>query len=122
MLDGLARRVELPAGPRGTTPGQDRPTWDATTGVLVGNAARTTPRGVGLVHTDRVPRHADHHVPAAERVPVYQTWFANKTSSLSGTATLDGEALPDTLVTVTAPNGTEYTTTTDGQGRTPSTR
>lgn len=48
--------------------------------------------------------------------PVYQTWFANKTSSLSGTATLDGVPLVGVLVTVTAPNGSEYTTTTAADG------
>ncbi len=107
-----------PPDPGGTTPGQDRPTWDATTGVLVGNAAANDTAGASAWFTPTVSL-ATLTITYQQRsgFPVYQTWFANKTSSLSGTATVDGEALPDTLVTVTAPNGTEYTTTTDGQGR-----
>ncbi|KTR08894.1 carboxypeptidase regulatory-like domain-containing protein [Curtobacterium citreum] len=107
-----------PPDPGGTTPGQDRPTWDATTGVLVGNAAANDTAGASAWFTPTASL-ATLTITYQQRsgFPVYQTWFANKTSSLSGTATLDGEALPDTLVTVTAPNGTEYTTTTDGQGR-----
>ncbi|WNY34412.1 carboxypeptidase-like regulatory domain-containing protein [Curtobacterium flaccumfaciens] len=48
--------------------------------------------------------------------PVYQTWFANRTAAITGTATLDGAPIPRAIVRVTAPRGTVYTTTTDPDG------
>ncbi|MCJ1714876.1 collagen binding domain-containing protein [Curtobacterium sp. VKM Ac-2922] len=106
-----------PADPGGVAPGQDTPTWNAGTGVLVGNAAANDTSGASAWFTPTVSL-GTLTITYQQRsgLPVYQTWFANRTSSLSGVATLDGAALPNTTVTVTAPNGTEYTTTTDDQG------
>ncbi len=100
----------------GTT-GRDVPTWNATTGVLVGNPTASDTAGATAWFTPTASL-GTLTITYQQRsgFPVYQTWFANRTSSLSGVATLDGAALPGTLVTATAPNGTEYTTTTDADG------
>ncbi len=106
-----------PRDPGGVAPGQDRPTWDPATGVLRGNDAANDTAGASAWFTPTASL-ATLTITYQQRsgFPVYQTWFANRTSSLSGTAVLDGQPLPDTLVTVTAPNGTAYTTTTDADG------
>ncbi|MBF4581514.1 carboxypeptidase regulatory-like domain-containing protein [Curtobacterium sp. VKM Ac-2865] len=103
--------------PGGVPAGQDTPTWDPATGVLTGNDAANDTAGATAWFTPTVPL-ATLTITYQQRsgLPVYQTWFANQTSSLSGVATIDGTPLPDTVVTVTAPNGTEYTTTTDDSG------
>lgn len=100
----------------GTT-GRDVPTWNATTGVLVGNPTASDTAGATAWFTPAASL-GTLTITYQQRsgFPVYQTWFANRTSSLSGVATLDGAALPGTLVTATAPNGTEYTTTTGADG------
>lgn len=100
----------------GTT-GRDVPTWNATTGVLVGNPTASDTAGATAWFTPTASL-GTLTITYQQRsgFPVYQTWFANRTSSLSGVATLDGAALPGTLVTATAPNGTEYTTTTGADG------
>ncbi|MGN7189511.1 collagen binding domain-containing protein [Curtobacterium sp. MCBA15_004] len=107
-----------PRDPGGVPAGQDVPTWDAATGVLRGNAGAVDTAGATAWFTPTASL-ATLTIAFQQRsgAPVYQTWFANRTSSLSGTATLDGAALPDALVTVTAPNGSVVTTTTDAQGR-----
>lgn len=106
-----------PADPGGVAPGQDVPTWDPATGVLIGNAAANDTAGASAWFTPTASL-ATLTITFEQRSgrPVYQTWFANRTSSLSGSAVLDGEPLRDTLVTVTGPNGTEYTTTTGADG------
>ncbi|WP_182048136.1 beta strand repeat-containing protein [Curtobacterium sp. ME26] len=100
----------------GTT-GRDVPTWNATTGVLVGNPTASDTDGATAWFTPTASL-GTLTITYQQRsgFPVYQTWFANRTSSLSGVATLDGAALPGALVTATAPNGTEYTTTTGADG------
>ncbi|MEV7933219.1 carboxypeptidase regulatory-like domain-containing protein [Curtobacterium sp. NPDC089185] len=100
----------------GTT-GRDVPTWNATTGVLVGNPTASDTAGATAWFTPTASL-GTLTITYQQRsgFPVYQTWFANRTSSLSGVATLDGAPLSGVLVTATAPNGTEYTTTTDADG------
>ncbi|MDM7885527.1 carboxypeptidase-like regulatory domain-containing protein [Curtobacterium sp. RHCKG23] len=100
----------------GTT-GRDVPTWNATTGVLVGNPTASDTDGATAWFTPTASL-GTLTITYQQRsgFPVYQTWFANRTSSLSGVATLDGAPLPGALVTATAPNGTEYTTTTGADG------
>ncbi|MDM7890175.1 carboxypeptidase-like regulatory domain-containing protein [Curtobacterium caseinilyticum] len=106
-----------PSDDSGIPVGQDVPTWDATTGVLSGNATASDTAGASAWFTPTASL-ATLTITYQQRsgFPVYQTWFANRTSSLSGVATLDGAPLLGTLVTATAPNGTEYTTTTDDDG------
>jgi hypothetical protein len=107
-----------PADPGGVPAGQDRPTWDAATGVLTGNAAANDTAGATAWFTPTVPLATlTMTYQARSGLPVYQTWFANTTASLSGVATLDGEPLGGAVVTVTAPGGAEFTTTTDDDGR-----
>ncbi|WP_144758616.1 carboxypeptidase-like regulatory domain-containing protein [Curtobacterium sp. 9128] len=103
--------------PDGTT-GRDVPNWNEGTRTLTGNAAAADTDGASAWFTPTVPLESlTISYQWRSGFPVYQTWFANRTSALSGAATLDGAALPDTLVTATAPGGAEFTTTTDGDGR-----
>ncbi|MBF4604109.1 MSCRAMM family protein [Curtobacterium sp. VKM Ac-2884] len=102
--------------PDGTT-GQDQPTWDAATRTLTGNAAASDTAGASAWFTPTVSL-TSLTITYQQRsgFPVYQTWFANRTAAISGTATLDGTPIPGATVTVTAPRGTVYTTTTDADG------
>lgn len=102
--------------PDGTT-GQDVPTWNATSGTLTGNAGATDTAGATAWFTPTVPLET-LTITYQQRsgFPVYQTWFASRTAAIAGTATLDGTPLLGSTVTVTAPRGTTYTTTTDADG------
>ncbi|MGY2899148.1 phosphatidate phosphatase APP1 [Curtobacterium sp. PvP017] len=102
--------------PDGTT-GQDEPIWDEATRTLTGNAAASDTAGASAWFTPTVSL-TSLTITYQQRsgFPVYQTWFANRTAAISGTATLDGAAIPGATVTVTAPRGTVYTTTTDADG------
>ncbi|ROQ07686.1 MULTISPECIES: collagen binding domain-containing protein [unclassified Curtobacterium] len=102
--------------PDGTT-GQDQPTWDAATRTLTGNAAASDTAGASAWFTPTASL-TSLTITYQQRsgFPVYQTWFANRTAAISGTATLDGTPIPGATVTVTAPRGTVYTTTTDDDG------
>ncbi|QSB22381.1 carboxypeptidase regulatory-like domain-containing protein [Curtobacterium sp. 24E2] len=102
--------------PDGTT-GKDQPTWDAATRTLTGNAAASDTAGASAWFTPTVSL-TSLTITYQQRsgFPVYQTWFANRTAAISGTATLDGTPIPGATVTVTAPRGTKYTTTTDADG------
>jgi hypothetical protein len=106
-----------PSDDSGIPVGRDVPTWDPSTGVLRGNEAASDTAGASAWFTPTASL-GTLTITYQQRsgFPVYQTWFANRTSSLSGVATLDGAALPGTLVTATAPNGAEYTTTTGADG------
>jgi len=106
-----------PADPGGVPAGQDKPTWDAATRTLTGNAAANDTSGATAWFTPTVPL-ATLTITYQQRsgFPVYQTWFANRTAAITGTATLDGTPIPGATVTVTAPRGTQYTTTTGADG------
>ncbi|MFJ3036056.1 carboxypeptidase regulatory-like domain-containing protein [Curtobacterium pusillum] len=106
-----------PADPGGVPAGQDVPTWDAGTRTLTGNAAANDTSGATAWFTPTVPL-ATLTITYQQRsgFPVYQTWFANRTAAITGTATLDGTPIPGATVTVTAPRGTQYTTTTGADG------
>ncbi len=99
------------------TTGQDQPTWDAATRTLTGNAAASDTAGASAWFTPTASL-TSLTITYQQRsgFPVYQTWFANRTAAISGTATLDGTPIPGATVTVTAPRGTVYTTTTDADG------
>lgn len=104
------------ADPDGTT-GQDVPSWDPATLTLTGNAAAADTAGATAWFTPTVPLTS--LTMTFERragFPIYQTWFASRTAGLTGTATLDGTPIPGATVTVTAPRGTVYTTTTGADG------
>ncbi|TCL82821.1 uncharacterized protein DUF1416 [Curtobacterium sp. PhB142] len=102
--------------PDGTT-GKDQPTWDAATRTLTGNAAASDTAGASAWFTPTASL-TSLTITYQQRsgFPVYQTWFANRTAAISGAATLDGTPIPGATVTVTAPRGTVYTTTTDADG------
>jgi phosphatidate phosphatase APP1 len=102
------------------TPGSDKPTWTpgATGGTLVGNATASDTAGATAWFSP-VTALKTLTITYQQRsgFPVYQTWFAVKTAQISGVATLDGTPIPGATVTVTAPRGVVYTTTTDADGR-----
>ncbi|MCU0114405.1 carboxypeptidase regulatory-like domain-containing protein [Curtobacterium poinsettiae] len=104
------------ADPDGTT-GQDRPTWDPATRTLRGNTGAVDTAGATTWFTPTVSL-TSLTITYQQRsgFPVYQTWFANRTAAITGTATLDGAPIPGAIVRVTAPRGTVYTTTTDPDG------
>ncbi|WP_144711948.1 carboxypeptidase-like regulatory domain-containing protein [Curtobacterium pusillum] len=106
-----------PADPGGVPAGQDTPTWNEATRTLTGNAAANDTSGATAWFTPTVPLDS-LTITYQQRsgFPVYQTWFANRTAELRGTATLDGTPIPGATVTVTAPRGTVYTTTTAADG------
>lgn len=104
------------ADPDGTT-GRDVPTWDPDTLTLTGNAGAVDTAGATAWFTPTVPLTSlTITYERRSGFPVYQTWFANSTAALTGTATLDGAPVPGATVTVTAPRGTVYTTTTAADG------
>lgn len=104
------------ADPDGTT-GQDRPTWDPATRTLTGNTGAVDTAGATAWFTPTVSL-TSLTITYQQRsgFPVYQTWFANRTAAITGTATLDGAPIPGAIVRVTAPRGTVYTTTTNPDG------
>ena len=106
-----------PADPGGLPAVRDVPTWDPATRTLTGNAAANDTAGATAWFTPTVPLET-LTITYQQRngFPVYQTWFANRTAGVSGTATLDGSPVPGATVTVTAPRGTVYTTTTNPDG------
>ncbi|MEN0102132.1 MAG: carboxypeptidase regulatory-like domain-containing protein [Curtobacterium sp.] len=102
--------------PDGST-GQDKPTWNETTGTLTGNAAANDTAGATAWFTPTVPLLSlTVSYQWRSGFPVYQTWFASRTAALNGVATLDTTPIPGATVTVTAPRGTIYTTTTGTDG------
>lgn len=104
------------ADPDGTT-GQDLPSWDAATRTLTGNTGAVDTAGATTWFTPTVSL-TSLTITYQQRsgFPVYQTWFANRTAAITGTATLDGAPIPGAIVRVTAPRGTVYTTTTNTDG------
>lgn len=105
-----------PADPDGTT-GRDVPSWDGPSLTLTGNAGSVDTSGATAWFTPTVPLTSlTLTFERRSGFPVYQTWFANRTAAISGTATLDGAPIPGATVTVTAPRGTVYTTTTRADG------
>ncbi|MEK6311022.1 MAG: carboxypeptidase regulatory-like domain-containing protein [Curtobacterium sp.] len=105
-----------PADPDGTT-GRDVPSWDAASLTLTGNAGSVDTSGATAWFTPTVPLTSlTLTFERRSGFPVYQTWFANRTAAITGTATLDGTPIPGATVTVTAPRGTVYTTTTAADG------
>ncbi|MDT0233360.1 carboxypeptidase regulatory-like domain-containing protein [Curtobacterium sp. BRB10] len=104
------------ADPDGTT-GQDLPTWDPATRTLTGNSGAVDTAGATAWFTPTVSL-TSLTITYQQRsgFPVYQTWFANRTAAITGTATLDGVPIAGAIVRVTAPRGTVYTTTTSPDG------
>ncbi|MGN7221672.1 MSCRAMM family protein [Curtobacterium flaccumfaciens] len=104
------------ADPDGTT-GRDLPSWDPATRTLTGNTGAVDTAGATAWFTPTVSL-TSLTITYQQRsgFPVYQTWFANRTAAITGTATLDGAPIPGAIVRVTAPRGTVYTTTTNADG------
>ncbi|WP_209560206.1 collagen binding domain-containing protein [Frigoribacterium sp. PvP032] len=97
----------------------DQPRWDAATRTLVGNAAAADTEGAAGWFSPSVPLET-LTITYQQRsgFPVYQTWFATKTFSASGTATVGtgGAATPyaGARVTVTNAAGDVVGTTETG--------
>ncbi|MFJ4296964.1 collagen binding domain-containing protein [Curtobacterium sp. NPDC089689] len=105
-----------PSDPDGTT-GRDVPSWDGPSLTLAGNAGSVDTSGATAWFTPTVPLTSlTLTFERRSGFPVYQTWFANRTAAITGTATLDGAPIPGATVTVEAPRGTLYTTTTAADG------
>ncbi|ROP78492.1 carboxypeptidase family protein [Frigoribacterium sp. PhB107] len=101
----------------------DQPRWDAATATLVGNPSAADTEGAAGWFSPSVPLET-LTITYQQRsgFPVYQTWFATKTFSAAGTATVDtGEtATPYSGATVTVTNAAGDvvgTTETDAEGR-----
>lgn len=104
------------ADPNGTT-GRDVPTWNAATRTLTGNATATDTAGATAWFTPTVPLGSlTIRYQQRSGFPVYQTWFADRTAAISGTATRDGAPVAGATVTATAPGGRQVTTTTRADG------
>ncbi|MFZ6992020.1 carboxypeptidase regulatory-like domain-containing protein [Curtobacterium sp. RRHDQ66] len=102
--------------PDGTT-GQDKPTWNESTGTLTGNAAANDTAGASAWFTPTVPLLSlTVSYQWRSGFPVYQTWFASRTAALTGVATLDTTPIPGATVTATDANGLVHTTTTKSDG------
>ncbi|MBT1668175.1 carboxypeptidase regulatory-like domain-containing protein [Curtobacterium flaccumfaciens pv. flaccumfaciens] len=112
----VAGRPSCTADPDGTT-GRDLPSWDPATRTLTGNTGAVDTAGATAWFTPTVSL-TSLTITYQQRsgFPVYQTWFANRTAAITGTATLDGAPIPGAIVRVTAPRGTVYTTTTNADG------
>ncbi|ROS52759.1 carboxypeptidase-like regulatory domain-containing protein [Frigoribacterium sp. PhB24] len=97
---------------------RDVPTWNATTGVLTGNAAAADTEGAAAWFSPSVPLSTlTFTYQQRSGFPVYQTWFVTKTFTASGVATSDGEAYAGATVTlVDTVTGQSRTTTTDATG------
>jgi hypothetical protein len=98
-------------------PGSDTPTWNAATQTLTGNAAARDTSGASAWFTPTAAlKTLTITYQQRSGFPVYQTWFAEATTTITGTATIDGEAYPGATVTATDAAGTVFTTTTDSTG------
>ena len=96
---------------------RDVPSWNATTGVLTGNATAADTEGAAAWFSPTVPLSTlTFTYQQRSGFPVYQTWFVTKTFTASGAVTNDGTAYPGAVVTVVDPATGEVvgTTTTVG--------
>lgn len=122
-FQGVYNYCRQPGGPSCDPAGVgDVPRWDETTSTLIGNPAGSDTEGASGWFSPSVPL-SSLTVTYQQRVgsPVYQTWFATRTSAASGIArsTVDGTTTPYAggAVTVTDASGrTIATTTTDADG------
>jgi hypothetical protein len=81
---------------------RDVPSWNATTGVLTGNAAAADTEGAAAWFSPTVPLTTlTFTYQQRAGFPVYQTWFVTKTFTASGVVTNDGAPVAGALVTVT---------------------
>lgn len=93
----------------------DVPTWNPTTGVLLGNTAATDTSGASGWFSPSVPLKT-LTISYQERsgLPVYQTWFATRTFSPSGTVTVNGTPVSGVPLTIRDASGAVVGTTTSG--------
>ncbi|KQS22848.1 carboxypeptidase-like regulatory domain-containing protein [Frigoribacterium sp. Leaf186] len=81
---------------------RDVPSWNATTGVLTGNAAAADTEGAAAWFSPTVPLTTlTFTYQQRAGFPVYQTWFVTKTFTAGGVVTNDGAPVAGALVTVT---------------------
>ncbi|KQR46360.1 hypothetical protein ASF82_02315 [Frigoribacterium sp. Leaf164] len=96
----------------------DVPRWDSSTGVLLGNADALDTEGAAAWFSPTVPLGSlTLTFQQRSGFPVFQTWFATRTQSLTGTVTEGGAAFPAAAVTVRDASGTVVAeTTTNARG------
>jgi uncharacterized repeat protein (TIGR01451 family) len=91
----------------------DLPGWDPATATLTGNAAATDTTGAAGWFQPTVPiKTLTFTYRWRSGFPVYQTWFATQTRTVSGTVTGDGAGLAGVSVEIVDSAGTVVTTTT----------
>ena len=106
-------------GPGSCSANDDVPAWDARTATLTGNNRATDTDGASAWFEPRVPLTSLTLVFARRAgFPVYQTWFASLSHSLSGTVDAPGDVQAGLTVRLLAPDGRLVEeTTTDADGR-----
>lgn len=97
----------------------DEPIWDAATATLTGNARALDTNGASAWFEPRVPLSTLTFVFTRRGgFPVYQTWFASLSHTLSGTVDAPGDTPAGLTVRLFAPDGRQVgETTTDDGGR-----
>ena len=111
-------------GTGGCAANDDVPRWDGATGTLTGNRGALDTNGASAWFEPRVPLSTLTFVFTRRAgFPVYQTWFASLSHTLSGTVSVTGADAPGDAqagltVKLFAPDGREVgETKTDGDGR-----
>jgi hypothetical protein len=95
----------------------DVPSWNTTTGTLVGNTGASDTEGASGWFSPSVPlKTLTISYQQRSGLPVYQTWFATTTSA-SGAVTVNGRPFGGSTVTIqNAAGATIATTTAAGDG------
>ncbi len=106
-------------GPGGCTANADVPRWDPETATLTGNARALDTDGAAAWFEPEVPLSTLTLVFTRRAgFPVYQTWFASLSHTLTGTVDAPGDAQEGLTVRLLAPDGRQVgETTTDADGR-----
>ena len=106
-------------GTGGCAANDDVPSWDPDTGTLTGNADAADTNGASAWFEPKVPLSTLTFVFVRRAgFPVYQTWFASLSHTLSGTVDAPGDAQAGLTVRLFAPDGRQVgETTTDADGK-----
>lgn len=93
----------------------DTPTWDATTSTLTGNTAAADTFGANawFQPTARL-RALTFTYTRRSGLPIYQTWFANRTHQIAGTVAGPAACVGSSVVRLVDQNGRDLGTTTVG--------
>jgi hypothetical protein len=106
-------------GTGGCAANDDVPSWDGRSGTLTGNTGALDTNGAAAWFEPRVPLTTLTFVFTRRAgFPVYQTWFASLSHTLTGTVDAPGDAQEGLTVRLLAPDGRQVgETTTDADGR-----